>query len=416
MQKPLPPQSWTQEANTLAVIRALEAAGGAGSARFVGGCVRDALLARPIGDIDIATTLEPPEVIRALEAAGLAFVPTGLDHGTVTALSGGRPFEITSLRRDVATDGRRAVVAFTTDWAEDARRRDFTLNAIYMAPTGDIFDSTGRGVEDARAGRIVFVGEPQDRIAEDFLRILRFFRFTAWYGKGTPDAEALAACAAGRLGLRSLSAERVSKELMRLLEAPDPRDALRLMRAAGVLDVILPEGRNEARFNALVGIETDHLYTVDAPLRLAALLPQDPEAAAAACRRLRLPRAVEARVSQAVATDERIVSWMSPREMRRSIYRLGNAVFKDRMSLAWAASDRPAAFVQWRMMYAYVDAWRPPQLPLSGEEILAAGVPPGPLVGLVRREVESFWIDLDFTDDKLALLERLKAVAQGLAY
>ena len=183
------------------VLDALEAKGGAGCARFVGGCVRNAILGGAVDDLDIATTLTPDEVIAALTAAGIQAVPTGIDHGTITAVKDGHPFEVTTLRRDVATDGRRAVVAFTTDWAEDAQRRDFTLNAIYADRAGALTDPTGQGVADAKAGRIVFVGDAATRIAEDHLRILRFFRFLAWYGKGEPDATALAAIGAAKAWL-----------------------------------------------------------------------------------------------------------------------------------------------------------------------------------------------------------------------
>ena len=219
MSETLGQPAWMGAANTTAVLEALEAAGGADCARFVGGCVRNALIGKPIDDIDIATRLSPDAVTQALKAASLKAVPTGVEHGTVTAVAGGKPFEITTLRRDVSTDGRRAVVAFTDDWAEDAQRRDFTLNSLYARRDGSIYDPTGHGVADARAGRIVFVGEADQRIAEDSLRILRFFRFLAWYGKGPADPTALAACAAARGRIATLSAERVSKELLKLLAA-----------------------------------------------------------------------------------------------------------------------------------------------------------------------------------------------------
>ena len=235
------PAPWMTAGETAAVLNALEAEGGPDCARFVGGCVRDALLGRPVSDVDIATTLPPDRVSRTLKAAGLRAVPTGVEHGTVTAVSGGRPFEITTLRRDVSTDGRRAVVAFTEDWLEDAERRDFTLNALYARRNGEVFDSSGRGVEDARAGRIVFMGDPVRRILEDHLRILRFFRFFAWFGRGEPDGPALAACAEHKGAIASLAAERISTELLKLLGADDPRRALRLMAQTGVLATVLPD-------------------------------------------------------------------------------------------------------------------------------------------------------------------------------
>ncbi|HEY1425747.1 MAG TPA: CCA tRNA nucleotidyltransferase [Caulobacteraceae bacterium] len=407
---------WMTQPETRAVIEALEAAGGAGCARFVGGCVRNAILKRPIDDIDVATTLTPDRVTEALTKARLKAVPTGVEHGTITAVAKGRPYEITTLRRDVETDGRRAVVTFTTDWAEDAMRRDFRLNALYADPTGRLYDPTSGGLADARAGRIGFVGDAQTRIREDGLRILRFFRFQAWYGAGEPDAAGLAACAALRGLIGNLSAERVSAELLKLLAAEDPRPAVRLMAQAGVLAEALPEATGLARFERLVGIETEMLFTEDALLRLAALLPDRPATAAALAERLRLSNAERDRLVAALDPEPALKSWMSPKETRQLVYRLGVEAFCDRVSLAWAASDRPAAAVQWRALLATARGWTPPKFPLSGDEVLAAGVPKGPLVGEVMREVEAWWVESDFPDDKLALIERLKAVAQGLAY
>ena len=403
-------QPWMRTPETRAVMAALAAAGG--EARFVGGCVRNALTGHPVDDIDIATTLTPGQVIAALEAAKLKAVPTGLDHGVVTAVAGGKPFEITTLRRDVETDGRRAVVAFTADWSEDAQRRDFRLNALYADGEGRLFDPTGEGEADARAGRIIFVGDPETRIREDALRILRFFRFLAWYGRGEPDAAALAACARLRDLLAGLSAERVSKELLKLLAADDPRPAVRLMTQSGVAALILPEATGLARFERLVAIETEQLFECDADLRLAALLPDDPTIGAKVAARLRLSNAQRDRLVGALGTDVRIVSWMSPRESRRAIYRLGAQPFCDRVKLAWASGG---SATQWRALMAVAQTWAVPRLPLIGQEVMAAGVPEGPLVGQVLREVEDWWIDQDFTGDKLSIVERLKAVAQGLA-
>jgi poly(A) polymerase len=409
-------QPWMTHPATRAVIVALETAGGVGCARFVGGCVRNAILKQPIADIDIATPLTPDAVSKALTDAGLKAVPTGIDHGTVTAVAQGKPFEITTLRRDVETDGRRAVVAYTTDWAEDAQRRDFRLNALYADPTGRLYDPTAGGLADARAGRIVFVGDARTRIREDGLRILRFFRFNAWYGRGEPDAAGLAACAELRDLIRHLSAERVSAELLKLLAAEDPRGAVRLMAQSGVLAVALPEAQGLERFEKLVGIETEMLFTEDALLRLAALLPDNPAKAEALAERLRLSGAQRDRLVAALDPKPRLVSWMSPKETRRLVYRLGAETLCDRVTLAWAASERPAATTQWRALLPTARSWTPPRFPLSGEEVMAAGVPEGPLVGEVLREVEAWWVESDFPTDKLALIERLKSVAQGMAY
>lgn len=407
---------WMSDAATQAVMNALEAAGGAGCARFVGGCVRNTLLNRPVDDIDIATSLLPDETIKAIEAAGLRAIPTGIEHGTVTAISNSRPFEITTLRHDVETDGRHAVVAFTDDWAQDAARRDFRLNALYADAAGAIFDPTGEGVADAKAGRIVFVGDPATRIEEDYLRILRFFRFFAWYGRGEADAAALAACGAARDMLTRCSAERIAKELLKLLAADDPRGAVRLLVASGVLGVILPEAGDLSRFEGLVEVETEQLFTCDPDLRLAALVAGDEAALGAMADRLRLSNAQRGRLQAAAGEEPRIVSWMSPREARRAVYALGQNAFADRIKLAWAAADRSAVTPQWRGLLALAETWTPPPFPISGDEILSAGVPKGPLVGQVRREVETWWVDQDFLEDKFSAIERLKAVAQGLAY
>lgn len=405
-------RSWMKAAEP--VMEALERAGG--QARFVGGCVRNALLGAEVGDVDIATTLTPDQVIAALESAGIRAVPTGVDHGTVTAIFQHAPFEVTTLRRDVETDGRRAVVAFTQDWDEDAQRRDFTLNAVYADRDGNLFDPTGEGIADAKAGRIVFVGEAATRIAEDSLRILRYFRFLAWYGKGEPDAAATAACAAGKALMGNLAAERVSKELLKLLEAYDPRAAVRLMGETGVLATLLPAPEDLAPFERLVEVETEQLFTCDPVLRLSTLLPADQIAVAKAAEALRLSNEQRDRLVAARGAAPRITSWMSPRESRRAVYQIGAGTFADRIKLAWAASTRSAATHQWRGLLALAESWTPPPFPLTGEDVIKSGVPKGPLVGQVLREVEDWWVDHDFIDDKFSAIEKLKAVAQGMAY
>ena len=416
MTETLGPRPWITAPATAAVLDALEAAGGPDCARFVGGCVRNALLGRTIDDIDIATTLTPDQVTRALVAAKLKAVPTGIEHGTVTAVSGSKPYEITTLRRDVATDGRRAVVAFTNDWAEDARRRDFTLNSLYARRDGTVLDPNGQGVADARAGRIVFVGEPERRIAEDALRILRFFRFRAWYGSGPADSAALAACAALKSDVGALSAERVARELLKLFAAADPREAVSQMAGCGVLGEVLAPPLDLARFDGMVAIEEDQLFETDAVLRLAALLPDDQLAAAQLAERLRLSNAQRDRITAALAPTPAFQSWMSPREIRRHVYGLGARAFRDRAKLAWARARRTATTPQWRGMIALGEGWTAPAFPLSGRDVIASGVPKGPMVGQVLAEVEAWWIDHDFLDDRLSMIEKLKSVAQGMAF
>lgn len=409
-------QPWMAQPETRRVIDALEARGSRGCARFVGGAVRNSLMGLPVDDIDIATTLTPDEVTEALEVAGLKAVPTGMDHGTVTAVSGGHPFEITTLRRDVSTDGRNATVAFTDSWAEDAQRRDFRFNALYADADGQVVDPTGGGVEDARTGRVIFVGDPLTRLREDHLRNLRFFRFHAWYGQGAADPAALAACEALKGMLGGLSAERVQKELLKLLAAPDPRDALRLMVETQILQEILPAARNFARLERMIDIDATSGWEPDPLLRLAALLPDDPKSAATTAERLRLSNAMRDRLVAALGPEPTLNSFMSPRAARRAIWQAGSAGFADRVRLAWAGSDRTATEPQWRALLALGQTWTVPVFPIGGEVVAAAGVPKGPLIGEVLREVEAWWIDHDFPDDRMAALEQLKAVVQGLAY
>lgn len=398
-------EPWMAEPAVAAVMAALEAAGGPGAARFVGGCVRDALLGRAVADIDIATVLTPPQVTEALKAAGLRAVPTGVGHGTVTAISDRRGFEITTLRKDVETDGRRAVVAFTEDWAEDAARRDFRLNALYLERSGRLHDPTGGGLADARAGRIVFVGDARTRIREDYLRALRFFRFLAWFGREAPEPDALAAVAELAPGVTGLSGERVSKELLKLLAAPDPREAVRLMDGTGVLAVVLPGTLNRARFEQAVVISQDP------ELRLAALLPDDPAAVAGLAARLRLSRAQTERLKAAASPGPALDGAVAA--ARRALYVDGAATFRDRVLLRWA--EAPEAGAEAQALLALAGGWTRPVFPLGGEDVKALGVPPGPEMGRLLKAAEAWWIGEDFRPGRAQALERLAALAGGRA-
>ncbi|WP_447910288.1 CCA tRNA nucleotidyltransferase [Brevundimonas bullata] len=380
-------QDWLTAPATRAVMAALVAAGGPDCARFVGGCVRNALIDAPIDDIDIATTLTPDAVVAALKAAGLRSVPTGIEHGTVTAISEHQPFEITSLRRDVSTDGRRATVAFTTDWTEDAGRRDFRLNALYADADGVILDPTGQGYDDAMAGRIVFVGEPEGRIREDYLRILRFYRFYAWYGRGEPDAAAVAACAALAEGVERLSAERVSKELLKLLAAPDPRPAVRLMAEASVLERVLRQPVDLMLFEAMTELSGD------AVLRLSALLPADPARVAEVARALRLSNARRDRLVEAVSGET--TTRLTDPQARALIYRDGRQAFEDRVMRAWAAGGDPDGA---RRLVAVAQDWVRPTMPVGGRDLARLGLKPGPETGRVLKAFEDGWIADDFPD------------------
>lgn len=391
-------QDWLTARATRSVIAALEAAGGPGCARFVGGCVRNALMGKPIDDIDIATSLKPEETEAAIRAAGLKAVPTGIAHGTVTAVAERQPFEITTLRRDVSTDGRNATVAFTDDWAEDAARRDFRLNALYADAEGRVFDPTGEGMADAAAGRIVFVGDPRTRIREDYLRILRFFRFFAWYGRGDPDAEGLNACRELASGMTRLSAERVSKELMKLLAAADPRPAMAAMVGTGVLAQVLPEAGDLALFDAVVDLSDDPV------VRLMTLFPVDAEAMRTAAERLRLPNSTRDRlVASAVAAPD-ISLAMTDAQVRAAVYRHRGQAVSD--AVLRRAAEAPGGDASRLLLIAR--NWVPPRLPVGGKEVARLGVAPGPETGRLLKAFEADWIADDFPTGGHA--ERLAAM------
>ena len=384
--------AWMDEPPVQALLAGLMRGGIA--ARFVGGCVRDTVLGRPVGydDIDIAVDKPPETVMRALEAADLRVVPTGLKHGTVTAIVKGRPFELTTLRRDVETDGRRAVVAFTDDWLEDAKRRDFTFNAMYADPDGTIWDPFD-GRADLLAGRVRFIGDPDQRIAEDHLRILRFFRFYAWFGRSPLDGAGFDACRRNAGTLSSLSAERVAKELLRLLAAPAPADALEAMVEAGALDHWLPEYAGAARLKALIARED----TPDPLRRLAAIV--SPPATAVA-KRLKLSTQQSLRL-------QLMLEPVAPGDLenrRAALYRLGTSLFIDRVLL-----EGPD---DWRAALALARRWTPPELPINGADALALGLKPGPQVGALLEAVERWWIAGDFSADRAACLAELKRLAQ----
>ncbi len=403
---------WMNAPATRKLCRALESGGHA--VRFVGGAVRDGLLGREPAEIDLATSATPEQVIAALKKAGLKPLPTGLEHGTITTSFDGRAFEITTLRVDVKTDGRHAQVAFTEDWQADAARRDFTFNALYADRDGTLHDPAG-GLADLRAGRVRFIGDPNRRIGEDYLRILRFFRFFAAYGRGEADPAALAACAAHISGLQRLSGERIRNELLKLLAAPRGPAAVRLMAACGIWDALMPAAARIDRYEGLRRLEDEHFFTPDPVLALAAFF--DGHAAAQpALDRLKLPKAHSSRIRAVLEDRSKIVSYLAMRQTRRLLYQLGPELFTDRVFLEWALEKKPANAVQWRALLAMAQAWEKPRFPLTGHMVQSAGVPPGPETGRVMREVEEWWIDADFTDDKFSLIERLKAVVQATVY
>jgi poly(A) polymerase len=399
------PQPWMTEPASLAVLGALSAGGL--EVRFVGGSVRDALLGRPIGDIDIATPGPPERVIELLEKGGIKVVPTGLAHGTVTAIAGAPPrhFEITTLRRDVETYGRRARVAFDADWAADAARRDFTINAIFLAPDGTIYDPVD-GLADLQARRVRFVGDPSTRIAEDVLRLLRYYRFEARFGIGGGDPEARAACRAAAHLLPNLSTERVAQELIKLLETPDPIRALRMMQEDSVVSVILPEARRLDRLQGMIVIEPER----DPLRRLAALIEVDRAATVALAERLHFSNAWRDRL-QGLAAPWPIDPQANARAQRRALYRLGAERYSDLLLLSAAegavSRERLAALLD------LARDWTPPVFPLTGRDVTSLGIPPGPRVGRLLAAVHEMWEAGDFKADRAACLSSLKALASS---
>jgi poly(A) polymerase len=403
--RPLAAQAWLRAPASRGVLAALGADGR--PARFVGGCVRDGLLGLPDGgrELDVATPERPDQVIRLLERAGLPAIPTGLAHGTVTTIADGRRFEITTLRRDVACDGRHAEVEFTDDFALDAARRDFTINAMSCDEAGRLYDYfCGRA--DLAAGRVRFVGAAAARIAEDYLRILRFFRFFAYYGRPPADAEALAACAAAAPELRRLSGERIQAEMVRLLEAQSPVPALRLMIETGVLGEVIPGPVALERLARLIELVPPVPMNERAALvRLAALLrppPADPTAAATVIDRWRMSNRDAERLL-ALTADPLPDLWASPAERARDLHRLGAERYADlvRVAAAEASGDPGAALAD---ALAAADAWQSKRLPVGGNDILALGLPPGPRVGALLAALEAWWIAHDFAPDRAACL------------
>ena len=401
-------EDWLTSPATRKVISALEAARPK-CARFVGGCVRNAIMGRPVDDIDIATQLTPAAVIAALEAAGLRAIPTGIDHGTITAISDGEPFEITTLRRDVETDGRRAVVAFTEVWAEDAMRRDFRFNALYAEPDGTVHDPVGGGLEDAEKGRVIFIGDADERLREDYLRILRFFRFNAWYGAGI-NADGLAACRRQKQGLGQIAAERIWKELRKLLAAKDPVASVSAMEMAGVLIEILPDAVPVDRFSKLVLLLNTAGISPDPLRRLMYLLTPVDEIVTAVAAALRLSNAEKTRLENWVGARRQIGgNILSSKKVCRAFYRHGSQAVTD--YLVWRNPGQDGLSPdEVSALFQLARDWAKPDFPLSGDDALSAGLK-GPAIGKALRKVEDVWIESDFALTRAELLERLRALA-----
>ena len=386
----LDPAHWLDRPGIRRLLAALDAE--QGGARFVGGAVRDELLGLPAEDLDLATPHAPDEVVRRLEAAGIKAVPTGIAHGTVTAVSSATVVEVTTLRCDVSTDGRRATVAFTDDWAEDAARRDFTINALYADPlTGEVFDHVGGGA-DIEARRVRFIGAPLERIAEDHLRILRFFRFHARFGAGEPDAAALDACTARANDLMALSRERIADELLKLLALPDPSPTVGLMQRRGIFAPILPELVDDAAsaIAAIAAAEHGAAIAPDPLRRLAAILPRDPLLAGRVAARLKLSNKARKRVG--LAADRGLDAGSRP-----LAYRVGTESAVDRLLLAGDAAGAAA-----------IARWPVPRLPIGGGDLIARGLAQGPDVARTLKQIEDEWVSEGFPTGKefAALVDR----------
>jgi poly(A) polymerase len=370
-------------------------------ARVVGGAVRNALLKLPIGEIDIATTALPAEVIRRAKAAGIKSVPTGIEHGTVTLVVDAQPFEVTTLREDIETFGRKAKVAFGRDWARDAERRDFTINSMSVSTDGVVHDYVG-GRDDIAARRVRFIGDPDRRIAEDYLRILRFFRIHAAYGSGEPDRAGYLACIRARLGLAHLSAERLRMEILKLTVAAGAAGAVTAMADGGLLLPIFGGVAYTGPFAAMISAERRLGLEADAVRRLGALAVAVTEDARRLATRLRLTNA-ETRALDSMGHRWWRLAHMDEAAARRRLYRLGADRYRDRLMLAWARAGRDDHSAQWREFATLPERWTAPKFPLKAADFVARGIAEGPMLGQVLASAEDAWLAADFPLDQAAL-------------
>jgi poly(A) polymerase len=383
-------------------------------ARVVGGAVRNELLGEPVREVDIATTAAPEEIIRRAQAAGFKAVPTGIEHGTVTVVAEGRPFEVTTLRQDVETYGRKAKVAFGRDWEADARRRDFTINALSASPDGALYDYVG-GRDDIAARRVRFIGDAAARIAEDYLRILRFFRFHARYGQGLPDPDGVHACIVLRHGLETLSRERVRMEMMKLLMAPHAVPVLAVMTESGLLGQVLGGVPLLASLSNLMKLETEIGLEPDWVRRLGALGVRIAEDAERLGERLRLTNAERARLLSTADSWGRIDPEAREQAGRAALYGLGPEYFVDRVLLAWSRSPAGAAAENWQMLATLPQRWTPPASPFRAADFIARGIPKGPQLGAALKAAEANWIAADFPADAASVARIAEEAAKSSA-
>ncbi len=380
-------------------------------ARFVGGCVRNALLGAPVADYDIATKHEPKQVINRLKEANIAVHETGMSHGTITAVADDVVFEITSLRRDVSTDGRHATVEFTKDWAEDAKRRDFTMNALYCDVHGEVFDPTCQGVDDIKKKRIRFVGTAKGRIEEDYLRILRFFRFHAWYAdNAVMDKEALTACRELKRGMKQLSAERVWAELKKLLSAPRPHRTVNVMLINGVLEILLPEASNSEGLQLFTELEREMGLPPDPYLRLMSMAARDEFAVAGLARRLKMSNKEKSRLLTWASDRSALTPGLVDKNLKIEIYKAGRQTAMDRAVLRAAGASDPILRNEWLNIYKTARDWDWPVFPLTGKDLIEAGTDSGPKLGKALAALEALWIRSGFNANKQALLAALTMI------
>jgi poly(A) polymerase len=375
-----------------------------GEARFVGGCVRDALIGKVVGDIDLACNLPPEKVSAALTAAGIKVAPTGIEHGTVTAVADHKGYEITTLRRDVETYGRKAKVEFTDDWQADAARRDFTMNALYADASGKIYDYFN-GREDLVQSHVRFIGNAEDRIKEDVLRILRFFRFHAWYGKGEADTNGLKACADLASLLPQLSAERVWREVSKFLAAENPAPSWKLLIDHKILPHFLPEASNLQRLEQLIQIEKKYETRASSLARLAALLPKDEKVARQIARKLKMSNRESELLTALSTVPTQLRGKLDPLPFRRALYQHGADIGRE-AALLLAVEDHGDI----EAALAEAAVWEKPVFPIQGEDILELGAKPGPKIGEILRHVEEWWILRDFRPTRNECLAEAKAL------
>ena len=390
---------WLQSGPTARVLELLN--GDGEEARVVGGAVRNALLKIPIGDVDIATTALPAEVIRRAKAAGIKSVPTGIEHGTVTLVVDSQPFEVTTLREDTETFGRKAKVAFGRDWSRDAERRDFTINGLSVDAEGVVHDYVG-GLDDIAAKRVRFIGDPERRIAEDYLRILRFFRIHAAFGAGEPDRAGYLACIRARAGLASLSAERVRMEMLKLMVADGAAVAVTAMADGGLLLPIFGGVAYTGPLRAMVSAEGALGWKPDAIRRLGALAVAVTEDARRVATRLRLTNA-ETRALDSMGHRWWRLAGMDQATARRRLYRLGAERYRDRLMMAWARAGEEADSAHWRELALLPERWSAPKFPLKAADFIARGIAEGPALGQVLALAEDAWLAADFPLDQRAL-------------